>query len=169
MERSVSVQNLLTTPHGDRSGGPLIRNWGPLWQRVFPPVGIHQLLLVLFLLLFWASVSSCDSKATYWPCGLLRPVSRQVFWIRGPFALLISRFLPWVRPSPASFLPVSFYCRDSGVGGEPPGLEVGRGRQLDIMKWASELTLPKLGERYPPVAEPGSRNGGVCWLFRPGS
>lgn len=50
-----------------------------------------------------------------------------------------------------------------------PGLEVGMGRHLDIMKWASEVTLPKLAEGYLPDSEPQTSLNSGLLVISPGS
>ena len=61
------------------------------------------------------------------------------------------------------------------MGGQPPGLvswswiwraRCGKGETADVVKWASELILPKLADRYPPDSEArASLSSGMYLLF----
>lgn len=82
--------------------------------------GVHQVPLVLSLLSL-ASVSPCDSKLTGQVVSQGPPASRffePVIHYHSSFYASYSSSIP----VPGSFVPVSFCFRDSGVGGEPPGL-----------------------------------------------
>lgn len=122
-------------------------------------------------------MSPWDSGVTG-PGGFPGPASLQVSQIHDPFLLLLS--LAALAPlSPGPFLPVSFWCPDPGLRGQTPGLvfwswilraRCGKRETADGMKWASELTVPSLGDRYPPNSEArASPNSGLRGVNSPGS